>query len=356
MDAQPYDRLVGLIYDAALDAMLWPQVAIALNDTLGCRQATLELHDRAMGGSTIVAPLCETRFRRAFAEHYGKIFSLAGRSHRLPLGQLYSSIDLGADEAFRRSEYYNDWWLPQGTGGASLMINFAGTRHATATVAAFKPFGIATFEPGERAAFATVAHHLARAVAIQQRLALSDAMARSAAVRAADGLLLVDQDGRLLHGTPADAARLHAAGLLARDAAGDRVRSPCGRLQRLIAAAATGARAGSFEGDATLTLTIAPCASARPGGWLAPTVPAALLCLSDPARRRHRIAGLLTSDHGLTPAEAAVAIEIAEGDGRAAAAARLGVRPATVRAHLNAIFGKLALGRQAELVRFIAAL
>lgn len=53
---------------------------------------------------------------------------------------------------------------------------------------------------------------------------------------------------------------------------------------------------------------------------------------------------------GLTKAEADVALEILKGDGRAAAAARLGITPATVRAHLSHIFAKTGVRRQAELV------
>lgn len=53
---------------------------------------------------------------------------------------------------------------------------------------------------------------------------------------------------------------------------------------------------------------------------------------------------------GLTPAEADVALEILKGDGRQAAAARLGIAATTVRAHLSRIFEKTGVRRQAELV------
>ncbi|WP_416067332.1 response regulator transcription factor [Rhizobium sp. ZK1] len=59
----------------------------------------------------------------------------------------------------------------------------------------------------------------------------------------------------------------------------------------------------------------------------------------------------LRARFGLTKAEADVALEILKGDGRTAAAARLGITPATVRAHLSHIFAKIGVRRQAELVR-----
>jgi len=58
---------------------------------------------------------------------------------------------------------------------------------------------------------------------------------------------------------------------------------------------------------------------------------------------------------GFTPAEAAFAIEIAKGDGRKAAADRLGITVGTARSHLSSIFDKTGARRQAELVRILAA-
>lgn len=61
----------------------------------------------------------------------------------------------------------------------------------------------------------------------------------------------------------------------------------------------------------------------------------------------------LRQRYGLTKAETDVALEIIKGDGRTAAAARLSIAPATVRAHLSRIFEKTGVHRQAELVRLL---
>jgi DNA-binding CsgD family transcriptional regulator len=57
--------------------------------------------------------------------------------------------------------------------------------------------------------------------------------------------------------------------------------------------------------------------------------------------------------HGLTRAEMRVAREIATGQGRAAAAQRLGIGEATLKSHLVHIYEKTGVTRQAELVRLI---
>jgi DNA-binding CsgD family transcriptional regulator/PAS domain-containing protein len=56
---------------------------------------------------------------------------------------------------------------------------------------------------------------------------------------------------------------------------------------------------------------------------------------------------------GLTLAEANVALEVLNGDGRGAVAARLGISMTTVRTHLSSIFEKTGVRRQAELVRLL---
>ena len=56
---------------------------------------------------------------------------------------------------------------------------------------------------------------------------------------------------------------------------------------------------------------------------------------------------------GLTSAEADVAMEVLNGDGREAIGAQLGISMTTVRTHLSHIFEKTGVRRQAELVRVL---
>lgn len=59
---------------------------------------------------------------------------------------------------------------------------------------------------------------------------------------------------------------------------------------------------------------------------------------------------------GLTPAEAAVAALVGAGLSPADASGRLGIKVLTVRTHLKAIFNKLGLQRQGDLVRIVSNL
>jgi DNA-binding CsgD family transcriptional regulator len=66
-----------------------------------------------------------------------------------------------------------------------------------------------------------------------------------------------------------------------------------------------------------------------------------------------RKVGRWREQFGFTPAEANFALEITRGDGRQAAADRLGITVGTARSHLSAVFDKAGVRRQAELVRLL---
>lgn len=85
--------------------------------------------------------------------------------------------------------------------------------------------------------------------------------------------------------------------------------------------------------------------------WL-PDPPAAMVFIRDPKASRLPSHEQLRLLFGLTPAQAALAGEILEGDG-IDAAALLGIKRSTARTHRLEVFQKSGTSRQAELVRVI---
>ncbi len=79
-----------------------------------------------------------------------------------------------------------------------------------------------------------------------------------------------------------------------------------------------------------------------------------ILFLSDPDRIGLPSAGRLATLYALTPAESEVTSRLAHGDSRAVIARDLGVSEHTVKTHQTAVFAKLDVHRQAELVRRVA--
>jgi DNA-binding CsgD family transcriptional regulator len=82
---------------------------------------------------------------------------------------------------------------------------------------------------------------------------------------------------------------------------------------------------------------------------------AAVLMVDDPERALVPPAGWLERLYGLTPAEARVAVRIADGLAPREVAAELGVRYETVRTQLKCIFSKTRTSRQSALARLVHA-
>jgi DNA-binding CsgD family transcriptional regulator len=81
--------------------------------------------------------------------------------------------------------------------------------------------------------------------------------------------------------------------------------------------------------------------------------PRALVFLVDPHGKRMSSAELLRRVYGLTNAEAAVALHIADGQGIKPIADELSLSTSTVKTHLQRVFSKTGTHRQAELVRLL---
>lgn len=87
--------------------------------------------------------------------------------------------------------------------------------------------------------------------------------------------------------------------------------------------------------------------------WNVSRRPVAIVLVTDPETEIQTRLDNLRQRFRLTPAEAAFALEIVKGDGRQAAADRLGITVGTARTHLSNIFDKTGVKRQAELVRML---
>ena len=107
----------------------------------------------------------------------------------------------------------------------------------------------------------------------------------------------------------------------------------------------------SREHGVPLTVLVAPHHTRL--GWIDIARPRAILFIADPEAKANVRRQWLREDFGLTPAEAAVAVEVLEADGLQAAAGRLGISLATAHTHLAHVFDKTSTRRQAELVRLL---
>ena len=204
-----------------------------------------------------------------------------------------------------------------------------------------------------------------RTVPMQLRLADLDGPPEDAAEilnRLLQGVLLVDADSRVRFANRAAESVLRAGRglLLGRD--GLRAETPSetrllrwfiaerAKLSRESGGAASRLRLTREHSQPLAVLVV----SHRPQfGWIDFARPRAILFVTDPETAVAVRCDTLREDFGLTLAEAAVAVEIVEGDGLQAAAARLRISLATARTHLAHVFDKTDTRRQAELVSLL---
>ena len=367
MNPSKQDRLVSSIYDAALDDRLLNDALVTIADVTGCRTASLEVYAsrtvRLTGGRN---PLCAPDYKESYLAYWRDRLPQRRATNSFGVAQVFRSADIWDREVVEGSAFFNEWLRPQGMGGDGRYANVAMIGGATAVLGAFKPFKAPEFSPEEQLLFASATHHFVRALGIRRRLRLAEAcdMAPTREM-APKGFLIVDKAGSVLTAHEPTQRRLRSAGLLSSAGEQGRIESSEGALERLIAGAACGGSEGTpYAGQVEhrgcdgvlLRITILPLArhAAPYDPWTAIDQPTALLHVGAPEVAARERAGRLAADFGLTPAEAAVAVEAAKGDGRAAVAARLGIRETTVRSHLSAIFDKLGIHRQAELTRIVA--
>lgn len=355
---------VQCIYDAALTAGMWQPMLESVVKLVDGNHAMLFARDPARASAPIAksAGMDERTFARFLSPEATGWIEPSVRT--VAPGTVAIQSRLISDRDFERSDFYNDFVRP--AGGFYGMVLGHETTTLSSSIIVCRRRQVGDFEAKDAALLQTLAPHLVRALQVRQRLGATDlgaAGAWAALDRLGTAFIIVDSHAAVVFANEAamrlfrDGRGLHLGrdGLCSKDAAAS------GKLRRLIASCAdVGTLNSSASGVVelpcherrTLRIAVAPFRPERTDtGWCA--MPLALLVVSDPAQERDRRKEHLRRRFGLTPAEAGVAMEIARGDGRKAAAARLGVADSTARMHLTRIFEKTGVRRQAELVRIV---
>jgi DNA-binding CsgD family transcriptional regulator/PAS domain-containing protein len=346
--------LIASIYDAALDAALWPTVIAGIASATKASAACFAVRDA--DGRFEIQPIgFDARAARSYTEHFAHIDTVlpavtAGTPGVAVDGDsILSRAELSRAE-LERSDVYVDWAAPNGLHElAAVLVERSSA--LTVTLAVNRSRRGDAFGRDELQLLERVTPHLRRAFRIQQRLAASWAN-DPALDRLRDGVVLVDREARVLFANPAAEALLRANDGLRTEqrALATPRRAETAALRALIAGDG-GTLAIARIGQAPLGLVIVPMRSEA--SWLIRERPAALVFIADGAAEPVSLAERLRAIFGLTAAQAALAREIARGDGLDAAAERLGITRATARTHLANVFAKTGTRRQAELVRLL---
>lgn len=360
--------VIDRIYEAAIDDELWPDALVALTEAIGGAQVMMGVNDPA-GERTVIAPRMDPEAVASYRDHWGRHDMLWRRTNRAPVGEILHAEDYAPRQELERTEFYNEWHRPLGIGAAGLGVNLFVENGLPAVCGIKRALGDDGFSADQVALFTRVAPHLRRAVDVQRRLRhLELARSASSAAGRKGGacVILVDSARRPLDADAGGRALLDARDGLCletgRLAATDGAASA--RLAGLVERCTRTARARPRRGGSVdvsrghrrppLRVDVAPAGrerSRRGWDWLRRVAPAAVVTVTDPELASEVARDRLRERFGLTPAEADLAVEICRGDGREAAADRLGISVDTARTHLTRVFAKTGVRRQAELVR-----
>jgi DNA-binding CsgD family transcriptional regulator len=355
---------VQRIHEAPLAPEGWARALPSIAAVAGSQQAVLYIQDAA--GRTVqtvvgcgVDPNLLVRFKAAApASPWWNAVATGVTARRSALFP---------DRQFLLSTLYNEVVRVAGSFHGIVTPLLRERQHHVHLILA-RIVGRDDYEGEDVAVMQALVPHLVTALRVSHRVAAADiraAAADAALDRLETGVVLVDAAGKVLF-----ANRVAEAILSSGDGLGSNREGLCASdprvtrtLRRLATRCADTAPVNGNsvsiprgEGRPPLHVVVAPFGSEAIRaeiGWMGPARPVAILIVTDPERARQVHRKQLRERYGMTAAEADFALEIVKGDGRQAAAVRLGVSLATARTHLERIFAKTGVHRQAELVRVL---
>lgn len=361
--------LIDGIYEAVLDNGLWPSVLVKVADSLGVEQIAMASADRRAKIIETIAPRTDPKFCESFKRSWAFRDPVFAKAMLRPQDEIYTLDDLTKREAFASSPIFNELWRPAGWGLAAAGANLLAEDHFSAL------FCIANGPEGAELAkqqlrlFEGVARHLGRAVRMNRRLWKLDLANLAAEERfdlLPDAALLVDASSRVALANAAAQSLLDSRmGVFLSEGRLSAAGTP-DLLQELIASCARrSTNRGAPGGELILPrefpkpplrVLVTPLRSHMglpEVPWAGFGSPVAIVSVTSGELDRERWQRELCGRFEFTVAEAALASEILQGDGRKAAAKRCGMSDQTAKTHLSNIFEKTGTHRQAELVRFL---
>jgi DNA-binding CsgD family transcriptional regulator len=366
-DERMLPRLIGQIYDAALDAALWPDVLARIGLFLGGEAGGLLSKDAVSKAGTAHYTFgVDPHYVRLYNETHSRCDPVA----TLPFfeaEQIVSIPDLVPYDEFRRERFFQEWMRPQGlVDAANSVLEKSASSCSFITILRNEACGIVDDEMQRR--MALIVPHVRRAVLIGKAMEFKETEAAIFADMLdslSAGLFLIAADGRIVHANAAGHEMLDA---------GDILRSLHGRLgtrDRQVDKVLHEVFAASDNGDAGVGVKgIALPLTAHDGErYVAHVLP-----LTSGERRRAAKAYTATAAvfvckatmqgppapevigklYSLTPTELRVLLAIVEVGGIPEVAAAFGVADSTIRTHVGRLFDKTGVGRQADLVKLVA--
>lgn len=365
-DVDEFSDLVAGIYDAAIDTSLWVGVLERIATFVqGSTAGLLSKNAISQESDVHYSFGVEERYLQSYRETYWRFDPLAPLTFS-EVGEVSSRSDFVSEAEFLEGRFYREWVKPQGwIDAANVVLDRQADSFALLSVIRSEAQGLVDEEIRHR--IGLLVPHLRRSVLIAHLL--DRAERRSATLEElidtlSAGVFLLDAGGALVHSNRAGRQMLDqgkpvrpaARGLTATS------RAAAKDLAAAITAAAKGDEAMGLLGMAsplleedgtTFVAHVLPMGAGGSRGRVGSGVAVALF-VQQATVSRPAIPKVIANAYGLTPAELRVLLQTSEVSGIVDLAHALGVSEATVKTHLNRLYAKTGLSRQAELVRLVA--
>lgn len=355
-------QLVGKIYEAGMDRTVWPDVLAGLSEIMGAERAMILSHDMSSGtGRVHYGFNMGSDWRMAYAQMLYQFNSWFARLACWKQGSVLRDEEIVAREEFREGAFYRRFLRPQGIEHSVFAV-VAATGSRRVLVVLGRGAAAGAFSDSELALLRCFGDHLHRAWETQHAHARRD-LVEQGTIGALNllsvGVVMIDSHGEVLSLNDAaravidrdDGLRL-CGGVLKIMGSGELVRyTPA----RLAPGMGTEFPVGilsaprKFE-NRPYTILVYPMENTE---LQEEAGTAALAFIADPDRMPRDSGALLRQIYGFTPAEARVAVLVAQGQRIQDIASGLEISVHTARTHLKRIFEKAGVVRQAELVHVI---
>jgi DNA-binding CsgD family transcriptional regulator len=363
--------LIGNIYDCALDPTHWADTLLQINAHMNGAYTAISLTEESnyIGRLMMHTPwnsrALEELNRDWGVERVPGLNKVAFGSVDSPRSTVH---DLG-EEDFQTSDFYQQWVKPQGLRDACI-LKYAHTADRIGIMVTATSAKRDTVTADERKFMELLSPHLRRAAMIGDLLdhkLIEAQLYRSALDCLKTPVLLVNEHCRVYYANER-AQQLLSTEVSVRVKMGELLannplmtRSLHDAVKRSLGSDLNLGGRGiaipvSEPGRAPVVAYVLPLTGDERGALRSAFRPATAAiflstALSTPPELRDSLATL----YDLTPSEARVAVQIFEGLSLAEAAAQQGVSDNTIKTHLSRAFNKMGVGRQAELVKLVAA-
>jgi DNA-binding CsgD family transcriptional regulator len=362
-------RLIGDIYDAALEPDSWPRALGGVCGFVGGTQSNIFWQD-VIGKSAkrFYEWGHDPHYTQLYMGTYAKINPLFPGAFSFPVGEVFSQIDVMPYDELHETRLYREWMQPQGfVDFIACHLDKSGGTCIPVTVIRHERDGLV--DEHALARMDLLVPHIRRAALIGNVIELRTCEAASFADTLdglAAGIALVDGGGRITFANANGRAMLddgaivsgRGGRLAAREAEADQA------LKEVFAAADRGDDAVGAKGVVVSMIA--------PGGqrYVAHVLPltagtrrragktydaSAAIFVHEAVLEMPSMPNALAKAYKLTAMELRVLLGIVQVGGGPSVAEELGISETTVRSHLRHVYEKTGTNRQADLVKLVAA-